>query len=859
MSQCQSVTLPALQEMFPEMSDDILLAVLDAHNNDVETSIAALLEMSGDGPGDVTAAAAACHVANLAASTHLVDASGSSGPFANNAKHNTQPHYKNRTVAQRNPSASTAAATATAMPRGETSSATSAPGTLPLSPSQHLQRGRSASATANSDNQGSSSRHNNPNGSAGASTKRKTWGQLRAEQQQQQQQATAHLLPPSEPRRQHHQQQQQQQLGQQHGQRLVSTSEPGAAGAPRTHAALSSPAPQQHHQPRYTPPGGSSKSFSAAIKLTTALRHGGEDEDFPALPPPGVAAAAVAAASPVLAEAAVEVPAAAKSGKNSVRQQHIRQIRQQEAQEPQQQRSRQRQQAASWRRSPSATEADLNGNRRQPQPLLQPLSYGYADAARIGAGTCGVGFVEDGVARAVATANEHNGWQAAAVDELCRTHGWAGRDLIEAVCTALQFDLCEVVSALDELCAAASCQEGQEGGGGCRGGSSSSSFSSSHASLPSSSSDDDDDDDSHDDDNGGIDDSFPQSSLPFPGAVDDDNGGDVARDDGDVARDDGDVARDDDDDFAVQSGGPHRQHHRAEKHHHRRRTKGEGGAKVRPREGALEYGEGDGQGEGEHAEDAYYRHRREANKLTHAWRKKMNRASAAFAAGDRPAGRQLVAEAQEIRRRAAAAHLEAAGRIEAEMNAGRQLSEWQLDLHGLHADEALQALARRISALELGSAASSTAATARASAGGVGGNAAAGSSMAGTSSNITNSNSDRSSSSRALASRRVLQVIVGRGLHSSGGEASLPRVVQAYLLQQGYKFTAARAGLVEVQLRQQYAVTAAAAGVVAGGRSKSAATTAAMMMAPPGGYRNGGGSGSNTGSSRGTKPPLARC
>lgn len=55
-----------------------------------------------------------------------------------------------------------------------------------------------------------------------------------------------------------------------------------------------------------------------------------------------------------------------------------------------------------------------------------------------------------------------------------------------------------------------------------------------------------------------------------------------------------------------------------------------------------------------------------------------------------------------------------------------------------------------------------------------------------------------------LAKRRVLRVIVGKGLHSAGGEASLPRVVEGYLLSNGYKYTP-RAGQVEVQLRRNYA------------------------------------------------------
>lgn len=185
----------------------------------------------------------------------------------------------------------------------------------------------------------------------------------------------------------------------------------------------------------------------------------------------------------------------------------------------------------------------------------------------------------------------------------------------------------------------------------------------------------------------------------------------------------------------------------------------------------------------------------------------MDRASAAFSSGDRALGRRLVAEAQALRAQAAGAHQAAAAQIEEEHNRGRQLSEWELDLHGLHAREALEALARRLQSLQ----ASVNAAAAQANGYGKlathaskgkiaapGGGAAAppGPSVAG---------NGPLEGAALLAKRRVLRVIVGKGLHSSGGEASLPRVVEGFLLSNGYKYTP-RAGHVEVQLRKNYAL-----------------------------------------------------
>lgn len=50
------------------------------------------------------------------------------------------------------------------------------------------------------------------------------------------------------------------------------------------------------------------------------------------------------------------------------------------------------------------------------------------------------------------------------------------------------------------------------------------------------------------------------------------------------------------------------------------------------------------------------------------------------------------------------------------------------------------------------------------------------------------------------AMRQELRVIVGKGLHSSGGEASLPRIVEQWLLQHGYRYVW-RGGCIGVNLK----------------------------------------------------------
>jgi hypothetical protein len=54
----------------------------------------------------------------------------------------------------------------------------------------------------------------------------------------------------------------------------------------------------------------------------------------------------------------------------------------------------------------------------------------------------------------------------------------------------------------------------------------------------------------------------------------------------------------------------------------------------------------------------------------------------------------------QVRCEAQAAHQEAAELIEADVNAGNPQGQWQLDVHGLHVSEAIEAVERRLALLE---------------------------------------------------------------------------------------------------------------------------------------------------------------
>ena len=173
--------------------------------------------------------------------------------------------------------------------------------------------------------------------------------------------------------------------------------------------------------------------------------------------------------------------------------------------------------------------------------------------------------------------------------------------------------------------------------------------------------------------------------------------------------------------------------------------------------------------------DPYYRYRRQALQLTRRWQRAARAATAAYSAGRHGDARHAAAAAQRWRREALAAHAAAAEQIEAANNGGPNSSLFELDLHGLYVHEATAALDRRLELLQC--------LLADGAAVGPGGGAA--------------------------PARALLHVVVGRGMHSSGGEASLPRAVESHLKAAGLRYEP-RLGAVDVVLRRPAAAAAAA-------------------------------------------------
>ena len=160
-------------------------------------------------------------------------------------------------------------------------------------------------------------------------------------------------------------------------------------------------------------------------------------------------------------------------------------------------------------------------------------------------------------------------------------------------------------------------------------------------------------------------------------------------------------------------------------------------------------------------QDAYYECRKEANKLARQWQQLVRKASVAYRNKQGGAARVYSEDAGKLRTAALEAHKQAAEEIERIVNKDNSILE--LDLHGLHANEAVRAVARRLEVLLQGGSGGTSVST----------------------------NNGRNSV--------VLKLVTGKGLHSSEGEASVPRVVKNYLTRTERKFVE-RGGWIDVSI-----------------------------------------------------------
>eukprot|EP00850_Spirogloea_muscicola_P006570 SM000031S11579 [mRNA] locus=s31:423640:425869:- [translate_table: standard] len=195
----------------------------------------------------------------------------------------------------------------------------------------------------------------------------------------------------------------------------------------------------------------------------------------------------------------------------------------------------------------------------------------------------------------------------------------------------------------------------------------------------------------------------------------------------------------------------------------------------------------------EEDEDVYLKYRGQALRVSRARARHVRSAISAFSMGDHHRARQLAKLALKERHLAEQLHGEAAQKILQARNTSRAGGDWELDLHGLHAQEAVQALRQRLAQLEGDLATSSSALS--------GGSRHVPQPAVGTHSLLTDGTAGLPVVTINTRLSNELIVITGVGQHSRGG-ASLPSAVGNFLNENKYIFRVPRAGALAVRLKK---------------------------------------------------------
>ncbi|KAK8448864.1 hypothetical protein SEVIR_7G116200v4 [Setaria viridis] len=189
----------------------------------------------------------------------------------------------------------------------------------------------------------------------------------------------------------------------------------------------------------------------------------------------------------------------------------------------------------------------------------------------------------------------------------------------------------------------------------------------------------------------------------------------------------------------------------------------------------------------EEFDDDYLNYRKDALRMMRAATKHSQSASNAFLRGDHVAAKELSLRAQEERAAAEKLNNKAAEEIFRLRNSNNDI--WKIDMHGLHASEAVAVLERHLYMIEFQQ---------------PGNNSASTEDLAKLEAAYTESTSG---SNVELAAEKVvlrrpkqaiLHVITGIGKHSKG-QASLPVAVRSFLIENGYRFDELRPGVFAVR------------------------------------------------------------
>lgn len=189
----------------------------------------------------------------------------------------------------------------------------------------------------------------------------------------------------------------------------------------------------------------------------------------------------------------------------------------------------------------------------------------------------------------------------------------------------------------------------------------------------------------------------------------------------------------------------------------------------------------------EELDDDYFNYRKDALKMMRAATKHSQSASNAFLRGDHAAAKELSLRAQEERATAEKLNNKAAEEIFRHRNSNNDI--WKIDMHGLHASEAVAVLERHLHTLEFQQPRNNSSSTEDLA------------KLEAAYSKSTNGSTGELTAEKVVLRRpkqAILHVITGIGRHSKG-QASLPVAVRGFLIENGYRFDELRPGVFAVR------------------------------------------------------------
>ncbi|CAN6270086.1 unnamed protein product [Urochloa humidicola] len=189
----------------------------------------------------------------------------------------------------------------------------------------------------------------------------------------------------------------------------------------------------------------------------------------------------------------------------------------------------------------------------------------------------------------------------------------------------------------------------------------------------------------------------------------------------------------------------------------------------------------------EEFDDDYLNYRKDALKMMRAATKHSQSASNAFLRGDHAAAKELSLRAQDERMAAEKLNIKAAEEIFRLRNSNNDI--WKIDMHGLHASEAVAVLERHLHMIEFQQPENNSASTADLP------------KLAASYSESATGSNDELAAEKVLLRKpkqAILHVITGIGKHSKG-QASLPVAIRSFLIENGYRFDELRPGVFAVR------------------------------------------------------------